>query len=74
MLHSYYIKLSTWGEVEPEIIDDEQMRQAELGLTDRDPDDYDYLCEAETLREAYRGYWDAVSDEYAQREAEKYHP
>lgn len=71
---SFYIKLSTWGTSQPQIIDDEALYQAERGMNYLNADDFDYLCEAETAREAEQFYWEAFSQNVFDHIAEANHP
>jgi hypothetical protein len=71
---SFFVKLSTWGTATPHIIDDEAMYQAERGINYLNPDDYDYLCDADTMHEAEEYYAEALSDMYFTQIAEAGHP
>lgn len=70
----FYIKMSTWGTATPNIIDDEAMSQAERGMNYLDPDDYDFLCEADTVHEAEDFYFDQLSSTVFDCMAEAMHP
>jgi len=48
----YYIRLDTWGTNTPNIVDDKAIYQAERGMNYLNPDDYDFLCEADSLHDA----------------------
>ena len=55
---SFFIKLSTWGTNQPQIIDERTLAQAERGENYLNPDDFDYLCEAENAHDAVERYFD----------------
>lgn len=71
---SFFVKLSTWGTAAPHIIDDEAMYQAERGLNYLNPNDYDYLCEADSLHDAEEYYADELSNAIFTAIAEAAHP
>jgi hypothetical protein len=74
-MKSFYIKLSTWGTAVPQIIDEEAMEQAGRGANYLNPDEFDYLCEAETAQDAEDYYFDNDFRVYVfDRLAESMHP
>ena len=73
-MKSYYIKISTWGTETPNIIDDEVMVQAEQGKNYLNPDEYDFLCEAECMKDAEEFYFEELSEEIFNTIAEAGHP
>lgn len=73
-MKSYYIRISSWGTETPDIIDDKIMYQAEHGMNYLNPDDYDFLCEAECMRDAESFYDEELSDYIFTRFAESSHP
>ena len=70
----FYIKMSTWGTETPNIVDDEAIYQAERGMNYLNPDDYDFLCEADTAREAENFYFEELSEQMFNLAAEAAHP
>lgn len=70
-MRDYYIRISTYGTNEPDIIDDEAIYQAERGMNYLTVDDFMFLCEAECLHDAKDQYWNEFSkiafDDYAER-------
>ena len=73
-MKEFYIKLSTWGTKTPNIVDDEVIYQAERGMNYLNPDDYDFLCEADTMREAEDFYFDELSNQMLDCISEYQHP
>ena len=73
-MESYFIKLSTYGTATPQIIDDEVMYQAEHGMNYLNPDEFDYLCEAECMRDAEEFYFENLSEMMFTKMAERNHP
>lgn len=71
---TYFIQLSTWGTNTPNIIDDETMYQAEHGMNYLDPDDFGYLCEADSMHDAEEFYDEELSDAIFMAIAERDHP
>ena len=71
---AYFIKTATWGTSTPNIIDDEAMYQAERGMNYLNPNDYDYLCDADTAHEAEEYYFEKLSDHIFDHIAEAAHP
>lgn len=74
MANTYFIKITTWGTDMPQIIDEETLQQAERGGNYLNPDDYDFLCEADCIEDAEDYYSEALSDEIFSRIAERDHP
>ena len=73
-MKEFYIKMSTWGTATPNIIDDEAMYQAERGMNYLNPNDYDFLCEAECLHDAEEFYFEELSKQIFDCVAEAAHP
>lgn len=71
---AYYYRISEWGNPTPTIIDESTLEQAEKGLNYLNPDEFNFLCEAESLEKADEIYWDKVSRGYSYRMAESMHP
>lgn len=70
----FYIQLSTWGTETPNIVDDEAIYQAERGMNYLDANDFDFLCEADCLRDAENYYFDEISKAAFEAIAESNHP
>lgn len=62
---NFYIRLSDLGSTTMSIIDEDTLDKAERGENYLDPDDYDFICEAETLEEADDYYWNVWFQDYA---------
>lgn len=73
-MKEFYIRLFDWGEPNPQIIDDEAMYQAERGMNYLNPNEFDFLCEAETEREAEEFYINELSKDIFEQIAESTHP
>ena len=71
---AFFINMSTWGTPNPQIIDDEVMCQSERGKNYLNPDDFDFLCEAETARDAEKFYFEEFSNYVFDHIAECTHP
>ena len=69
--NDYYIQISTWGSDTPNIIDADTMENAELGLNYLNPEDFDYLCEADCIHDAEEFYFEeqrrSIFDAYAEQ-------
>jgi hypothetical protein len=75
MKKPFYIKTSTWGTNDPRIISEEVMQQAERGRSYINPNDYMFLCDAESAAAAEDYYWDCDFSPYVfEQMAESYHP
>ena len=70
---NYYFKTSLWGTESRCIIDEHTMEEAEQGKNYLNPDDFDFLCEAETMEEAERYYDKEQSDSIFDKIAESDH-
>lgn len=70
----YYIRIQTWGTNLPDIIDEEAMYQAEQGMNYLNPDEYEFLCEAEHMAAAKEFYWEEFSRMANDMVAERFHP
>ena len=70
----YFVDLRTWGTETPNIIDDKVMVYAEQGKNYLNPDDYDFLCEAECMKDAEEFYFEKHNDELFIAFCEKDHP
>ena len=70
----FYIRLSTWGTTTPHIVDEEAIYQAERGMNYLNPDEYDFLCEAESMHDAEKFYDEELSRYYFDQMTEVGHP
>ena len=73
-MREYYIRIATYGEGAPHIIDEEAMYQAERGMNYLNPDDFMFLCEADCMAEAKEYYMEEFSKMANDKEAERLHP
>ncbi len=74
MAHDYFIRIETYGTETPDIIDEEAMYQAERGMNYLNPDEYDYLCEADCIRDAEKYYEEELNRYRFDQYAEAMHP
>ena len=70
----YHIRLDTWGTNTPNTVDDKAIYQAERGMNYLNPDDYDFLCEADSLHDAEEVYFEELSNYIFDCVAESTHP
>ena len=74
-MKDFYINLETWGTNDPRIISDEVMQEAERGNSYINPDDYVWLCKAESGEAAEAYYWEHDFSAYCfDMMAESCHP
>lgn len=73
VMTNYYCKTSLWGTESRCIIDEHTMEEAEQGKNYLNPDDFDFLCEAESMEEAERYYDKEQSDSIFDKIAEADH-
>lgn len=71
---SYYIRIDTYGWGYPCIIDEEAFCQAERGENYLNPEDFMFLCEAGSMKEANEYYGEVFSRMANDYIAERYHP
>lgn len=70
----YYIRIATYGTPFPDIIDDETMFQAEIGMNYLDPEEFMYLCDGDSMHDAEEQYFEEFSQMSNDEFAEKMHP
>ena len=70
----FFIKISTYGSTTPNIITEKVFQQAEQGKNYLNPDDYDFLCDAESVQEAEEFYYNKVGEEQMIAYFESFHP
>lgn len=73
-MNEYYIRISTYGTNEPDIVDEESLYQAERGMNYLRPDEFMFYCEAKCLNDAEEQYWEEFSEMSFDEEAERAHP
>lgn len=73
-MREYYIRIDTYGEGTPHIIDEEGMYQAERGMNYLNPDEFMFLCEADCMADAKEFYLEEFSRKAFDKEAERFHP
>lgn len=73
-MKAFFVSLSSWGTSTPHIIDETALEQAERGENYLDPNGFDFLCEAETMKEAFDFYFNELSEFYFGVLAEAQHP
>ena len=59
-MKAYYINTRTWDRPDAEIIDEITMENAEQGLNSLNPEEFLFLCEADSLeqaKEAWAAAW-----------------
>lgn len=49
---TYYISMKTWDNLDAIIIDEATLEAAEHGLNYLNPDDFTFLCEADSMEQA----------------------
>ena len=73
-MKNFYIQISTYETETPNIIDEATLEQAERGENYLNPDDFTFLCEAESASAANEAYFDEISKAFFERFAEALHP
>ena len=73
-MKNYYINMKTWEDLDAQIIDEETLAAAEQGRNYLNPDDFTYLCEAESLEQAKEAWAKEWNQMIGDRQMEANHP
>lgn len=57
-MKAYFINTTTWDSPDAEIIDGITLEKAEQGLNDLNPEDFLFLCEADSIDQAKEAWAD----------------
>lgn len=63
-MSAYFCRISDYGKSTMNIIDEKTLIAAENGENYLDAEDYNFLCEANSIEEADKYYWEVEFNEY----------